>query len=134
MSRLFLRFHDDSFEGFDWCVVDSEAAVSPLSWRVSNESEIKAVLSQNAMPTVIVIPQQSVYFTEFELPEKASRQILASIEFQIEDQLAQDTELQHYALGEQRSNKNSAVPFMMFSMVSSSFLSTSFFTPLFTSS
>ena len=105
MSRLFLRFHDDSFDGFDWCIVDAEAPVTHLSWRNSSESELKALLSEHVMPTVVVIPQQLVYLTEFELPEKASRQILASIEFQIEDQLAQDTELQHYALGEQRDNK-----------------------------
>ena len=105
MSRLFLRFHDDSFDGFDWTVVDTDDAVSPLNWRKSTESELKALLSQHAMPTILVIPQQFVYFTEFELPEKASRQILTSIEYQIEDQLAQDTELQHYALGEQRGNR-----------------------------
>lgn len=105
MTRLFLRFHDDTFDGFDWTVVDTEAPVTHLSWRKSNESELKTVLSQNSMPTVVVIPQQNVYLTEFKLPEKASRQILASIEYQIEDQLAQDTELQHYALGVQRDNK-----------------------------
>jgi len=105
MSRLFLRFHDDSFDGFDWCTVDSEAAVTHLSWQNSNESELKTLLSQQAMPTVVVIPQQLIYLTEFQLPEKASRQVLASIEYQIEDQLAEDTELQHYALGEQRDNK-----------------------------
>ena len=105
MSRLFLRFHDDSFDGFDWCIVDIEAPVEHLRWQQSAESGLKALLSQYAMPTVLIIPQQSTYLTEFELPEKASRQVLASIEFQIEDQLAQDTELQHYALGEQRDNK-----------------------------
>jgi len=79
MQRLFLRFDDESFDGFDWTIVDGDAAVSHLSWRKSVESDLKALLAQHSMPTVLVIPQQLVYLTEFELPEKASRQILASI-------------------------------------------------------
>ena len=34
MSRLFLRFHDDSFDGFDWCIVDAEEPVEKMGDRV----------------------------------------------------------------------------------------------------
>jgi len=105
MLRFFLRFHDRSFEGFDWCVVDSELPVEPLNWQKSVIADLKVLLAQHAVPAVLIIPQQLVYLTEYELPEKASRQVLAAIEYQIEDQLAQDTELLHCALGEEADNK-----------------------------
>jgi general secretion pathway protein L len=39
-----------------------------------------------------------------ELPEKAGRQVLSAIEYQVEDQLAQDIETQHFALGDTAEN------------------------------
>jgi general secretion pathway protein L len=53
---------------------------------------------------IIIIPQQCVYITEVELPEKAGRQVLSAIEYQVEDQLAQDIESQHFALGDSSQN------------------------------
>ncbi len=104
MSRLLLRFHDDQLDGFDWTIVDSDAVAVNIIWQGSSESELSRLLSKNPLPVVLVIPQQNIYLTEFEIPEKASRQVLASIEYQIEDQLAQDTEAQHYAVGSQVGN------------------------------
>lgn len=105
MSRLVLRFHDDQCDGFDWTVADSEGAATDINWQQSSESELGRLLSQHPLPVVLVIPQQYVYLTEFELPEKTSRQVLTSIEYQIEDQLAQDTEAQHYSIGRLSGNK-----------------------------
>ena len=104
MSRLLLRFQNTALSEFHWAVVD-ESLSSRLSWQTAAESELSGIIAQHSFPAVIILPQQAVYITEFEMPEKASRQVLASIEYQIEDQLAQDTELQHYAIGKQVDNK-----------------------------
>jgi len=103
MSRLLLRFHDASLGEFDWSVTE-EPYSQDLNWQFAQEAQFADLFSQHTIPIVIILPQQVVYLTEFELPEKASRQVLASIEYQIEDQLAQDAELQHYAIGEQVGN------------------------------
>jgi len=104
MSRLLLRFQDTELSEFHWAVVD-ESLSSRLSWQSAGESQLPGIISQHPFPAIIILPQQAIYITEYEMPEKASRQVLASIEFQIEDQLAQDTELQHYAIGKQVGNK-----------------------------
>ncbi|MDH5356291.1 MAG: type II secretion system protein GspL [Gammaproteobacteria bacterium] len=103
MSRLLLRFDDASLDSFDWVISDESSSIGS-GWQQGSQSQLSSLLSKHALPVVFVIPQQHVYFTEFQLPERASRQILSSIEYQIEDQLAQDTELQHYATGKDSEN------------------------------
>jgi len=53
---------------------------------------------------IMILPQQCVYLTRVELPERAGRQLLSVIEYQVEDQLAQDIETQHFALGNSNAN------------------------------
>lgn len=98
MSRLLMRFHDSSLDGFDWAISDESDSIAS-GWQQGSQSQLGALTSKQALPVVLIIPQQQVYITEFQLPEKVSRQVLSSIEYQIEDQLAQDTESQHYAIG-----------------------------------
>ncbi len=105
MPNLILRFHDQRFDEFHWTTVDADAAAVDISWQQASESELSRLLSQHPLPVVLIMPQEYIYLTEFELPEKASRQVLASIEYQIEDQLAQDTETQHFAIGKQSGNQ-----------------------------
>ncbi len=105
MLRLILRFHNVQFDEFDWTIVDADAAAVDISWQQSSKSGLGRLLSQHPLPVILIVPQEHVFLTEFEVPEKASRQVLASIEYQIEDQLAQDTEAQHYAIGRQSGNK-----------------------------
>ncbi len=104
MSQLLIRFCDTALDDFSWALAD-ESQASGLVWQSAGISQLGVLLSQHALPVIFILPQQATYFTEFEIPEKASRQVLASIEYQIEDQLAQDTELQHYAIGKQRHGK-----------------------------
>lgn len=104
MSQLLLRFQDEAFDNYEWTVVSDDSKDNTITWQQGNTSELPTLISQNPLPIILFIPQQLVYFTEFEIPERASRQVLASIEYQIEDQLAQDTELQHCALGTQSAN------------------------------
>jgi len=103
MSRLILRFDDLSFESYSWVVCDTEDDSAAVNWQDGTLGTLTQ-LARNHQALTLVIPQQYVYLTSFELPEKASRQVLSSIEYQVEDQLAQDVENQHFAIGDQSSN------------------------------
>jgi general secretion pathway protein L len=104
MARLLLQFSDAEFEHLRWVVIDEEQAMADLSWQSASSDELASLAAQNPHPVIILIPQQCVYLTQVELPERASRQILAAIEFQIEDRLAQDIESQHFAIADAGQN------------------------------
>ena len=104
MSQLFLRFFDESFSSFDWAEFDIGVGENGICWHQSHVAELPQLILQYPQPALLFVPQQAVYFTEFEVPQKAPRQVLASIEYQIEDQLAQDSETQHFAVGKQSGN------------------------------
>ncbi len=103
MPTLLVRFHDASLDHFSWIIEGAQASDKTANWCVGSAQEL-GTLSQNQGSVVFIIPQQCVYLTQFEIPAKASRQVLSSIEYQIEDQLAQDVERQHVALGDQSNN------------------------------
>lgn len=104
MRQLFLRFHDVAFDSFDWAIVEANAEDADAIWQKAEVSELLQLVSQNPLPVIVFVPQHAIFLTEFEVPEKAPRQVLASIEYQIEDRLAQDTESQHFAVGRQTGN------------------------------
>ena len=103
MQRLWLRFDDDEFAGFRWAVADDDAERS-LAWQAADEDALAEVSAQHPLPTVIVIPQQYVYLGAIDLPEKAGRQVIGAIEYQVEDRLAGDVEGQHVAIGDVNAN------------------------------
>ena len=104
MLRLLIQFTDDELADFRWATFDETTDSAALDWQLAVADEFSAVASQNPYPVIIIIPQQCVYITEIELPEKAGRQVLSAIEYQVEDQLAQDIESQHFALGDTSEN------------------------------
>jgi len=97
MSDLIIRFHDEALDAFDWLVVQDDEVSRSLQWRSGSESDLGDLISSQDTEVVLAIPQQCVLMTHFEVPAKASRQILSSIEFQIEDQLGDDIDRQHFA-------------------------------------
>ncbi len=103
MSRLVVRFDDLSLQGFSWLVTETENDDSPVRWQADAGRSLAELAKQHHALT-LVIPQQHVYLTHYELPDKVSRQVLGSIEYQIEDQLAQDVEDQHFAIGDLSSH------------------------------
>ncbi len=103
MSRLIIRFHDSSLDNLSWLVDQSDDASQVVNWQTGSGQQLTA-LAKDHNNVVLVIAQQDVYLTGYEVPGTASRQLLAAVEYQIEDQLAQDVELQHFALGDQSSN------------------------------
>lgn len=103
MSRLIIRFHDSSLDALSWVVDQGDENNIAVKW-LSGSAQQLTELAKNHSAVVLVIPQQHVYLTNYAMPDKASRQVLSAIEYQIEDQLAEDIELQHFAIGDQSSN------------------------------
>ena len=103
MSRLIVRFHDSTLDDLSWAIDQIDGSSVAVKWLHGSEPQL-AELAKSHSEVVLVIPQQDVYLTSYEIPDKASRQVLSSIEYQIEDQLAQDVERQHFAIGDQSSN------------------------------
>ena len=104
MLRLLIQFTDDELADFRWAKLDETTGSAALDWQLSEADDLSAVAAQNPYPVIIIIPQQCVFLAEVELPEKAGRQVLSAIEYQVEDQLAQDIESQHFALGDTAVN------------------------------
>jgi general secretion pathway protein L len=104
MARLLLQFTTDELADFRWASIDETVQHADIEWQAADEDELSAVVSQNPHPVIIVLPQQCVYLTQVELPERGGRQLLSAIEYQVEDQLAQDIETQHFAIGDGNAN------------------------------
>ena len=100
MARLLIQFTSEELADFRWASFDEITPSGELGWQQAIEGDLATVATQNPHPVIMVIPQQCVNLTQVELPEKAGRQVLSAIEYQIEDQLAQDIETQHCALGD----------------------------------
>lgn len=103
MSTLLIRFDDASLNQFSWIIEGSGDSDEAVAWHRGSAQDLGA-LSENHASTVLIIPQQCVYLTQFDIPPNSARQVLSSIEYQIEDQLAQDVERQHVAIGNQSRN------------------------------
>jgi general secretion pathway protein L len=104
MLCLLIQFADDALTDFRWATFDETTDTAVLDWQQASADELSTVAAQNPHPVIIVIPQQCVYLTQVELPERAGRQVLSAIEYQVEDQLAQDIESQHFAIGDSSEN------------------------------
>ena len=104
MARLLVQFFTDELAEFRWASVDETAQTADIDWQQAGDDELAAVAAQNPHPLILIIPQQSVYMAQVELPQRAGRQLLAAIEYQIEEQLAQDIESLHCALGDINAN------------------------------
>jgi len=102
--RLLIQFTDAELSDFRWAAWDEVGGSAAFVWQHATEDELAALAAQHPHPVIVIIPQQCVYLTRVELPERASRQLLGAIEYQVEDRLAQDIETQHFALGDPRDN------------------------------
>ena len=102
--RLLIQFTDAELADFRWSACDEEQGSAALDWQFASVAELATLAAQHPYPVIVVIPQQCVYLTQVELPERASRQLLSAIEYQVEDRLAQDVESLHFAIGNTREN------------------------------
>ena len=104
MARLLIQFLSDELTDFRWAKVDEEEQSADIGWQTGTEDQLATIATQYPDPVILIIPQQCVYLAQLEVPERAGRQLLSAIEFQVEDQLAQDIEAQHFALGDTSVN------------------------------
>lgn len=104
MSRLLLNFSDRELDDFRWAIDAPGSEAGQFDWQYASASELAAVTAAHRIPVVILIPQQCVLMTSVDLPQKPNRQIIAAIGYQVEDQLAQDVDSQHFALGDTNAN------------------------------
>ena len=104
MARLLVQFFTDELAEFRWASIDEAQQTADIDWQQAGEDELVMIAAQHPHPLILIIPQQCVYMTQVELPQRAGRQLLSAIEYQIEEQLARDIESQHCALGDINAN------------------------------
>ncbi len=101
--KLLLQFIDLEFDQLRWSLLGDQSSAS-LVWQSASTAGLATIVADHPHPVTILIPQQWVYLTEVSLPEKANRQLLSAIEFQVEDRLAQDIDTLHFAIGDSQQN------------------------------
>ena len=104
MARLLIQFYSDELAEFRWASIDESEQTADIDWQQAAENELVEVAAKHPHPLILVIPQQCVYMTAVVLPQRAGRQVLSAIEYQIEEQLARDIESQHCALADANAN------------------------------
>jgi len=104
MARLLIQFIDNELADFQWASIDDGTVTLDIEWQQAGEDELGKVASQNPHPLIMVLPQQSVYLGRVDMPQRAGRQLLSAIEYQVEDQLARDVETQHVAIADASAN------------------------------
>lgn len=104
MARLLIQFLDAELADFCWASIDESTQSADIDWQQAGEEELAAVAARHPLPLNMILPQQCVYLTQVEMPQRAGRQLISAIDYQVEDQLAQDIESQHVALGDTSAN------------------------------
>ena len=104
MARLLIQFFDDELADFRWANIDESALTLDIGWQQADEGELPTIAAQNPHPLIMILPQQCVYLAQVEMPQRAGRQLLSAIEYQVEDQLARDVETQHVAIADANAN------------------------------
>lgn len=104
MARLLIQFLSDELADFRWASIDESALTLNIGWQQADEDELPTVAAQNPHPLIMILPQQCVYLAQVEMPQRAGRQLLSAIEYQVEDQLARDVETQHVAIADANAN------------------------------
>ena len=101
MSELWLRFADAEFAAFDWWRFDGDGE-TPVA-EGHGEGEDLASLEAASLCRVF-LPQPLLLSLRAKLPPRASRQQLQAIGYALEDQLANDVDDNHFAIGAQQSD------------------------------
>ncbi len=97
MSELWVRFVDEDFDAFEWWRF--EDGQRP---RAEGKGQGEALGQLDPAATCrLFLPQSLLLALSARLPPRASRQQLQAIGYAIEDQLANDVEDNHYAIGSQ---------------------------------
>lgn len=102
MEYSLIRFTDTELQDLHHAVADESDRLDSLPWQAGSAALLGDLCGNRA--TIFLLPQQLVFNTTIDLPEKASRQILSAIEYQVEERLAQDVDSQHVAMGDSQAS------------------------------
>jgi general secretion pathway protein L len=104
VTQLLLKFDPAKPDDVSYLILSDDIDVTSKSWIASDMDNIKTLVLGKSAKLVLVIPQHLVNQVNFDVPDKMSRQILSSIEYQIEDRLARDVEDLHCVIANPESN------------------------------
>lgn len=106
--RLFVRpvlpgsGPDTDVQLYSWGLCDAAGGIQARGTEDTRE-QIERVLAQNALeeiPMIALLPGQEVLFCMADIPVRNSRYITQALPYAVEEQIAQDIESVHLALGE----------------------------------
>ena len=108
MDQLLLRFSDAEISTFEYCVIGNDERRTD-GWQSGEVGTVQKLLSRSNTSLILVLPQQVISHFSFDMPTKMSRQLLASIQYQIEDRLAIDVEDLHFVVADSEQNPVSII-------------------------
>lgn len=102
---LVIRLRSGAAEAASWCVVDSAGTrLGPLE--SGDLSEAVRLAAQRKI--YILVPATEVLLAQTELPVRSAAKLLQAVPFALEEQLAEDVDKLHFAIG--KRGKEGAVP------------------------
>ena len=100
-SRLMIRYNSDDLAHWSWVALDKDN--KPVGETESGDLSALSAAAKGKRP-VLVIAGRSLLITSVDLPEGNLRVISKAIPYALEEQLAEDIELLHFAPGERQSD------------------------------
>lgn len=97
-----IRFHDKSFQHFDWCKLEKGSGTVSDSG-TSSADELKTICLE-AEKIIVFLAQQNILLASPELPSGANKQQLNAIAYAVEEQLAEDIENCFFAVAAQQAD------------------------------
>ncbi|MBL7002728.1 MAG: hypothetical protein ISR69_01705 [Gammaproteobacteria bacterium] len=101
MKQLRIFFRNKELTDYRWCYFANGSVLE----QGGADAHSLSVLAQKANEVVFVLPQQWLLCTTLSVDGKANKQLLAAACYQLEDQLAQDVDLLHFAQGAVKQNQ-----------------------------
>jgi general secretion pathway protein L len=95
---LVIRLHGDAQRQVSWAIFDSGGFIIESATRMVLES----VPLHNHSP-VILVPGTELFLTQVDIPSKQWRRVVQAIPYALEEQLAEDIETLHFAVGQRVS-------------------------------
>lgn len=103
-KTIFIRFSGDGTKQVRWLIKDTDAPVRTGQGELGDAAEA----AQGARVTVIV-PGSEVLLTRARVPTQQRQRLLRAIPYALEEQLAEDVESLHFAIGDRDEEGNLAV-------------------------
>jgi len=96
---LVIRLHSDSQRLVSWAIFDSGGLIIESAIHVALES----VPLRNHLPIIVLVPGSELLLTQVDIPSKQWQRVVQAIPYALEEQLADDIETLHFAVGKRNS-------------------------------